>query len=155
MAAPAAVDSSVSKKFMRTRVVWALVAAAVVIAPFWDVRAAQLADVKAPRKIKDVRPVYPERSLAAGDEGVVVVELKVDASGAVTDAGVLSSRCPALNESALKATRGWQYEKVLVNGEPKPFTMTAQVAFRLPDKLKSRAGRPGACRWVDPPKPIF
>lgn len=140
---------------MRTRVVGALVAAAVVIASHWDVQAAQLSDVEAPRKIKDVKPVYPERSLAAGDEGVVVVALKVDASGTVTDAHVLSSRCPALNESALKATRSWRYEKVLVNGEAKPFTMTAQVPFRLPEKLKSRAGRAGACRWVDPPKPIF
>jgi TonB family protein len=140
---------------MRTRVVWALVAAAVVIAPRWDSQAAQLANVKAPRKIKDVKPVYPEQSLAAGDEGVVIVELKVDASGTVTDARVLSSRCPALNESALKATRSWRYETVLVNGEAKPFTMTARVPFRLPEKLKSRAGRPGACRWVDPPKPIF
>ena len=140
---------------MRTRVVWALVAAAVVIAPRWDAHSAQLGNVKAPRKIKDVKPVYPEQSLAAGDEGVVIVELKVDDSGTVTDARILSSRCPALNESGLKATRSWRYEKVLVNGEAKPFTMTAQVPFRLPEKLKSRAGRPGACRWVDPPKPIF
>jgi TonB family protein len=140
---------------MGPRAVWALVAAAVVIAARWDVDAAQLADVKAPRKITDVKPVYPEQSLAAGDEGVVIVELKVDASGRVTDAHVLSSRCPALNESALKATRSWRYEKVLVNGEAQPFTMTAQVPFRLPEKLKSRAGRPGACRWVDPPKQIF
>ena len=140
---------------MRTPVVWALVAAAVVIAQRWHVQAAQLANVKAPRKIKDVKPLYPEQSLTAGDEGVVIIELKVDASGTVTDARVLSSGCPALNESALKATRSWRYEKVLVNGEAKPFTMTAQVPFRLPEKLKSRAGRPGACRWVDPPKPIF
>jgi TonB family protein len=140
---------------MRTPVVWALVAAAVVIAQRWDVQAAQLAHVRAPRKIMDVKPLYPEQSLAAGDEGVVIVELKVDASGTVTDARVLSSKCPALNESALKATRSWRYEKVLVNGEGKPFTMTAQVPFRLPEKLKSRAGRPGACRWVDPPKQIF
>jgi TonB family protein len=140
---------------MRARVVWALVAAAVVIAPRWVVQAGQLSDIKAPRKIKDVKPVYPEPSLAAGDEGVVIVELKVGTSGTVTDARVLGSRCPALNESALKAARGWQYEKVLVNGEAKPFTMTVQVPFRLPKKLKSRAGRPGACRWVDSPKPIF
>jgi len=140
---------------MRRRVIWALVVAAVVIPPRLDVQAAQLTNVKAPRKTKDVQPVYPEQSLAAGDEGVVIVELKVDASGTVTDARVLSSRCPALNESALKATRSWRYEKVLGNGEAKPFTVTAQVPFRLPEMLKSRAGRPGACRWVDPPKPIF
>jgi TonB family protein len=132
-----------------------LAATAVVVSVSWDVQAAQSAAVKTPRKIKDVKPVYPETSLSAGDEGVVVVELKVDASGSVADARVMWSKCPALNESAVKATRGWQFERVLVNGEAKPFSVTVQVPFRLPDKLKSRAGLPGACRWVDPPKVIF
>src|SRR5688572_6397047 len=130
---------------MRTRVTWLLLAAtAVMIDGASDLQAAQSATVKTPRKIKDVKPVYPETSLSAGDEGVVVVELRVDASGSVADARVIWSKCPALNESALTATRGWQFEKVRVNGEAKPFSVTVQVPFRLPDKLKSRVGLPGA-----------
>jgi len=139
---------------MRAHLVWLLVAGTGVVSARGNVQAAQLSAVKAPRKIKDVKPVYPEQSLSAGDEGVVTVELKVDASGSVRDARVLGSTCSALNDSALTATRGWRFEKVLVDGEAKPFAVTAQVPFRLPEKLKSRAGRPGACRWVDPPKPI-
>ena len=139
---------------MRIHLSWLLVAAIGVIPRPWDVQAAQLAAVKAPRKVKDVKPVYPEQSLSAGDEGVVLVELKLDAFGSVTDARVLWSKCSRLNESALKATRSWQFEQVLVNGEAQSFAVTVQVPFRLPEKLKSRAGRPGACRWVDPPKPI-
>src|SRR5215470_11104775 len=126
---------------MRTHLVWLLVAGTGVVSARGDVRAAQISAIKAPRKIKDVKPVYPEQSLAAGDEGVVTVELKVDASGSVRGARVLGSTCSALNDSALTATRGWRFEKVLVDGEAKPFAVTAQVPFRLPEKLKSRAGR--------------
>jgi TonB family protein len=115
---------------------------------------AQVAPVKSPRKVKDVRLVYPAESLSAGDEGVVVVELKVGASGSVTDARVIWSKCPALNESALTAVRAWRYEQVRVNGEASAFAVTAAVPFRLPEKLKSRAGRQGSCKWVEPPKPI-
>jgi periplasmic protein TonB len=127
--------------------------AAVIVGP-WDSHAAQSDAVKTPRKIKDVKPVYPEKSVMAGDEGVVVVELKVDASGSVSDARVLWSKCSALNESALKATRGWQFDKVLVNGQARPFVITTQIPFRLPEDLQSRSGLPGACRWADPPKAI-
>jgi TonB family protein len=143
---------------MRSRLMWgALVAVAMFAGRPVELRAVQRADVKTPRKIKDVKPVYPEQSLAAGDEGVVIVELKVDPSGSVADARVLRSKCPALNEPALKAARGWRFEKLLLNGEPTPFTITTHVPFRLPDRLKSRANRPGACRWEDPLKlkPIF
>lgn len=140
---------------MRLCVAWVFVAVGAVVAASGYVQAAQLAPtVKAPRKIKAVKPVYPERSLSRGDEGLVVVELKVDASGSVTDARALRSTCPAFNEAALKATRTWEFETLRVNGEAVPFTMTAQVPFRLPEKFKSRAGRPGACRWVEPAKPI-
>ena len=120
-----------------------------------ELRAAQVSGSKPPRKLKDVKPAYPARSLVAGDEGAVLVELSVGASGSVTDARVVWSKCPALDEAALKAARGWEFEKVLVNGQATPFRMTAAVPFRLPEKLKSRAGGPGACRWVDPPKPTF
>ncbi len=93
-----------------------LIAAAAGVGAPWELQAVQSATVSAPRKIKDVKPVYPEQSLAAGDEGVVIAELDVDASGAVTAARVLWSKCPALNDSALKATRSWRFEQWRVNG---------------------------------------
>jgi len=137
---------------MRSRLIYGVLVVAALLANR-PVESDAAQGVSSPRKVKDVQPVYPAQSLSSGDEGVVIVELKVDASGSVTDARVLWSKCPVLNEPALKATRGWQFEKMLVNGEAMPFTLTTQVPFRLPDRLKSRANRPGACRWVDPPKP--
>ena len=138
----------VSKHTMGRRLFRALLVICVAVGA-GNVQAEQQSGLRTPRKIKDVKPIYPAQSLAAGDEGVVIVELKVAVSGEVTDARVLRSECRVLNEAALTAVRGWRFEKVPVNGAATAFAVTAEVPFRLPEKLKSRAGRPGACRWVD------
>jgi TonB family protein len=110
--------------------------------------------VTAPRKIKDVRPVYPSASLEAGDEGVVLVELSITPSGTVGQARILWSQCKRLEQAALTAVRQWEYAPVPVNGKPVPFTIVADVPFRLPARFKERTGRTGACKWKDPPKAI-
>src|SRR5690349_251192 len=62
--------------------------------------------IKAPTKIVDVAPVYPEIAQAAGAEGVVILELLVDPTGAVSSARVIRS-VPLLDEAALQAVYGW------------------------------------------------
>ncbi|HLG59225.1 MAG TPA: energy transducer TonB, partial [Vicinamibacterales bacterium] len=120
----------------------AVIAAALLTTECADLQAVQLSSVKTPRKIKDLKPLYPSQSLTAGDEGVVVVELNVDASRSVMNARVIWSKCPGLNDAALKAVRGWQFEKTVVNSAATAFAVTTEVPFRLPVKLRSRAGRP-------------
>jgi outer membrane biosynthesis protein TonB len=90
---------TVSKDTMRRRMFLGLL---LVTAAFRsrDLQAEQRSASRTPRKIKDVKPIYPAQSLAAGDEGVIIVDLRVAASGEVTDARVLKSECPALNEQA-------------------------------------------------------
>jgi TonB family protein len=116
--------------------------------------AVAVGQVMAPRKTKNVRPVYPRESLQAGDEGVVLVELSVMPSGTVGQARILWSQCKRLEEAAVTAVRQWQYAPVHVNGEPVPFTIVADVHFRLPARFKERVSRIGACKWKEPPKPI-
>ncbi len=110
--------------------------------------------VSTPQKIKDVGPVYPRESLQAGDEGVVILELRVTTSGTVGQTRVLWSHCERLDQAALTTVRQWQYAQVRVNGNAVPFTVVADVTFRLPPRFKGRAGRVGACKWTEPPKPI-
>jgi TonB family protein len=107
-----------------------------------------------PQKIKDVQPVYPSASLKAGDEGVVLLELSITPSGTVGQARILWSQCKRLEQAALTAARQWEYTRVPVNGKPVPFTIIADVPFRLPARFKERAGRTGACKWEDPPRPV-
>ena len=105
-----------------------------------------------PRKIKDVRPVYPRESLQGGDEGWVILELSVTSSGTVGKVVTLGSQCKRLEQAALTAVRQWQYEPVRLNGEPVPFTVVS--TFRSDCHHDSRAGRIGACKWTDPPMRI-
>jgi TonB family protein len=105
-----------------------------------------------PRKVKDVRPVYPRESLQAGDEGWVILELSVTTSGTVDKVVTLGSQCKRLEQTARTAVQQWQYEPVRLNGEPVPFTVVVNLPFRLPPRFTARAGRIGACKWTDPPK---
>jgi TonB family protein len=116
--------------------------------------AVAVGQVTGPRKVKDVRPVYPRESLQAGDEGVILLELNVTTSGTVGQARILWSQCKRLERAALTAVRQWQHAQVHVNGKPVPFTIVADVPFRLPAGVKGRAGRIGACTWKEPPKAI-
>ena len=115
----------------------------------------QMGPVPAPKRIKEVKPVYPHESLKAGDEGVVLIELSLTASGTVEEARTLWSGCKRLDEAALTAVRQWRYEQVRLNGKPVPFKATTQVPFRMPTAFRARAGQPGACRWKEAPKPTM
>jgi TonB family protein len=60
---------------------------------------------------------YPDA--AGGIEGTVVVQVKVDKQGSVTDASVLSKGGnPALEWAALDAAKQWRFEPARLRGEP-------------------------------------
>jgi TonB family protein len=81
-----------------------------------------------PRKVKHVDPVYPSAAPVARTEQVVIAELRVNEEGRVADARILRS-VPPLDQAALNAVRQWQYEPVLLNGSPTPFTISVVVNF--------------------------
>jgi len=86
--------------------------------------------VRAPVKIRDVRPVYPARAEASRVQGVVIVEAVIDQTGHVAAARVLRS-IPLLDQAALDAVRQWEYQPVLLNGAPASALMTVTVNFSL------------------------
>lgn len=59
--------------------------------------------IVAPKKLRDVRPVYPKDLIAARIQGRVVVEATVERSGCVTRLSVVEPAHPYLNVSALAA----------------------------------------------------
>ena len=87
-------------------------------------------DVREPRKVVDVAPVYPQLAMKAGIEGVVIIEATIDPRGRVGNATVLRG-IPVLDEAALEAVRQWVYTPTLLNGVPTPIIMTVTVRFRL------------------------
>jgi TonB family protein len=87
-------------------------------------------NIKAPTKIRDVRPVYPELAQQARVQGVVIIEVVIGPDGNVQDAKILRS-IPLLDEAALDAVRQWRFVPTLLNGVPIPVVMTVTVNFTV------------------------
>jgi len=84
----------------------------------------------APRKIVDVRPVYPDLARTARKEGTVVMEAVLDATGRVTQLRVIQS-VPLLDQAALDAVRQWRYTPSTLGGHPVSVLMTITIRFTL------------------------
>lgn len=89
-------------------------------------------DIKEPKKIKDVKPVYPEAAKAAGIQGIVILETVIGKDGTVQEGKVIRS-VPELDRAALDAVMQWRYTPTLLNGEPVELVMTVTVTFTLQD----------------------
>jgi TonB family protein len=87
-------------------------------------------NIRPPVKTQSAEPVYPPTAIAAGIQGVVILEITIGTDGAVSNARVLRS-IPLLDQAALDAVRQWRYEPTLLNGAPTPVIMTATVNFAL------------------------
>lgn len=84
--------------------------------------------IKAPTKIKDVKPIYPAMAQSARVAGVVTIEATIGPEGKVIDAKVVRS-IPMLDQAALDAVRQWEYTPTLLNGEPVPVLVTVTINF--------------------------
>jgi TonB family protein len=84
--------------------------------------------IKAPNKIKDVKPVYPAIAQSARAAGVVTIEATIGPDGKVIDAKVVRS-IPLLDQAALDAVRQWEYTPTLLNGVPVPVLVTVTINF--------------------------
>jgi TonB family protein len=87
-------------------------------------------DIKEPKKIRDVKPVYPEDAKAAGVQGIVIIEAIIDENGDVKSAKVLRS-VPGLDDAAVGAVMQWKFTQTLLNGTPVQVLMTVTVNFSL------------------------
>jgi TonB family protein len=87
-------------------------------------------DIKEPRRITDVKPVYPQIAQQAGIQGIVIIEAIIGVDGAVEQARVLRP-VPLLDQAALDAVHQWRYVPTELNGQPVPVVMTVTVSFTL------------------------
>jgi len=92
------------------------------------IRIAQLPEP--PRKVVDVRPVYPDLARSARVEGTVILEAVLDTSGRVTQLRVVRS-VPLLDQAALDAVRQWRYSPSVYGGRPVSVLMTVTILFKL------------------------
>lgn len=86
--------------------------------------------VAPPKKIKDVRPVYPQVALVTQARGAVILDVTIGTDGKVQDAKVIHS-IPQLDLAALEAVRQWEYEPTRINGALVALIMTVVVNFAI------------------------
>jgi len=85
----------------------------------------------APKKTRNVAPVYPPDIIKARVQGIVLAQSLITTSGCVIDAVVTRRVHPALDVSALAAIGEWRYEPATLNGAVVPVIMTVTVNFSL------------------------
>jgi TonB family protein len=91
-------------------------------------------NIRAPRKLQDVKPVYPVSMRTAGREGVVPIEAVVGKDGTVTTVRVVSADVhPDFAIAAADAVRQWKFSPTLLNGQPVEVVMMVSVTFTLGD----------------------
>jgi TonB family protein len=93
-------------------------------------------DVKPPKLIKKVDPVYPEAAKKAEIEGTVILEATTDIYGRVVSARILRS-IPELDQAAIDAVKQWVYEPMIIDGEPKGIVFTVTCTFKLDEPVRA------------------
>jgi protein TonB len=89
-------------------------------------------NIREPRRVSAVPPVYPDLAAKAGLQGTVVIEATINERGRVVDVNLIQG-APLLTDAALEAVKKWVYTPTLVNGVPTPIIMTVTVRFKLND----------------------
>ncbi len=116
-------------------------------------------DIKPPRLIKEVAPVYPLKARQGQVEGIVILEAKADEQGTVVDARILRS-IPLLDQAAIDAVKQWKYEPLIINGKARQVIFTVTVRFMLKEGDQAKtiekfaAGAVKAAGEIQPPKLI-
>lgn len=89
-------------------------------------------NIREPKKVFDVAPVYPSIAAGARIEGMVILEAVINERGGVERVKVLRS-VALLDAAAIDAVEQWRYTPTLLNGTPVPVLMTITINFTLHD----------------------
>jgi TonB family protein len=93
------------------------------------VGAAKWDDFPVAKLLKKVDPVYPEKMLAAGQQGSVTLQIDVDKAGRVGNVQAFRSEEDEFVKAAVEAVRQWRIEPLVIDGEAKPQSFTCTFYF--------------------------
>jgi hypothetical protein len=87
---------------------------------------------RAPKKVRDVRPKFPELPPGTRGSGMWIGEILLDTDGKVSHIWTvrqprLTPPFPAFNKAILDAVRQWQFEPFVVASQATPICMTVSV----------------------------
>jgi TonB family protein len=89
------------------------------------------AELRPPRKVKHVNPVYPAYLQQAGVTGDVSLDARIGLDGRIAAVDVVRSPHPDLSAAALDAVRQWDFDPTLLNCAPIEVRMMVTVNFSL------------------------
>ena len=84
-----------------------------------------------PKLLHKVTPEYPAEARAAHISGLVRMEASMNANGSVRDVKATSGH-PLLAAAAVAAVRQWEYEPLVLNGQPADYKASIDLNFALP-----------------------
>src|SRR5439155_26625014 len=87
-------------------------------------------NIRAPRKIRDVKPEYPQMPGGAQAEGSVVLAARIGTDGFVKELRIVSAASPEMKRAASTAVSQWQFTPTFLNCEPIEVGMTVTANFR-------------------------
>ncbi len=88
-------------------------------------------NIRAPVKLKDVRPVYPAHLAAQGVEGTAILRAQIGTDGMIDQLEVVSAPHAELGHAAADAVRQWEFDETLLNCKPVAVSMKVTVNFTL------------------------
>ena len=90
-------------------------------------------DVKAPRVVHEVAPIYPLLARNARLTAVIIMEVQVDDTGRVVSVKVLRGD-PLFDQAAIESVRQRRYEPLVLSGQPWPFVSTVVMQFNISNR---------------------
>jgi protein TonB len=88
--------------------------------------------VASPNYLENPPPVYPESSRQLRQQGVVILLVKVSATGAPTNITIkTSSGFAKLDRAAIQAVKGWKFKPATLGGIPVDSSVEVPVRFEL------------------------
>ena len=89
--------------------------------------------IKAPRKLFDVKPIYPQSQAATGAQAQVALLGRIGIDGFMNDVRLADPNAPAPHRdfvnAAIDAVRQWEFSPTLLNGVPVEANMAITVQF--------------------------
>jgi len=90
-----------------------------------------IGDVKPPKLIKKVDPIYPDEAKKQGISGVVLLSVRSNEQGNIVGVKIVKSPHELLSKAAVEAVKQWKYEPMLIKGKPMPIIFTVTMTFKL------------------------
>ncbi len=86
-----------------------------------------------PEPTHTIIPAYPETCLKQRIEGKVLLQVRIDNKGQVTDIKTLSTAHPDLEQAASEALKRWQFEPLIEKEKPVSAEFPVIIDFKLRD----------------------